>query len=31
MPDSIYDVIELVGTSTEFVGEGCQGGSRYGR
>ena len=31
MPDSIYDVIELVGTEYRVVGEGCQGGSRYGR
>ena len=31
MPDSIYNVIELVGTSTELWNKARQGGSRYGR
>ena len=30
MPDSIYDVIELVGTSAKFW-EKARGSSRYGR
>ena len=31
MPESVYKIIELVGTSKDFMGKGGSGGGRTGR